>query len=83
MVTSWKTSGATAFLLEKGKATGNSPQGLLVNDVLYLQAVTEAVIKGNECLPHPEVLKIRLRSKPFKGAYWHYQKLLSAQFRRI
>ena len=55
-MTSWKTSGATAFLLAKSKATGNSPQGLLVNDVLYLQAVTEAVITGNECLPHPEVL---------------------------
>lgn len=81
--TSWKTSGAIAFLLEKGKATGNMPRGLLVIDMFYLQAVTKAVIKGNECLTHPEILKISLLSKPFKGAYWHYQKLLSAQFRRI
>lgn len=83
-MTSWKTSGATAFLTEKDKAIGNTPQGLLVNEeLLYLQAVTKAMIKGNECLPHPEVLKIVLLSKSFKGAYWHYQKLLSAQFRRF
>lgn len=83
-MTGWKTSGATAFLLEKGKATGNTPQGFLVNEeVLYLQVVTKAVVKGNEDLPHPEVLKINLLSKPFKGTYWHYQKHLSAQFRRI
>ena len=68
MVTSWKTSGATAFLLEKGKVTSNAPQGLPVNEeVLCLQAVTKDVVRGIECLPHPEALKIGFLSKPFKG----------------
>jgi len=82
-MTSWKPLGATVLFLEKGKATGNTPWGLLVKEVvLYLQAVTKAVIKGNECLAHSEILKISLFSKPFRGTYWHYQKL-SAQIRRI
>lgn len=50
MVTSWKTTGAIALLLEEDKVTGTTPLGLLVKEVLYLQPVTKAVIKGNECL---------------------------------
>lgn len=38
VVTNWKTSGANAFFLEKGKATGNTPQGLLVNEEVLLSA---------------------------------------------
>lgn len=43
---SWKISGVTALHLKKGKATGNTSQELLVNELFYLQPVTKTAIKG-------------------------------------